>query len=144
MAGGRPTDYNEAMATEILRRLAEGETVSEICRDEDMPNKSSVFLWSSIHKEFSDRYLVALKGVGQIKVDKIPEVIEDMKKGLTDPAIGKLEIDALKWMAGKFYPRMYGDKQIVESKNENVNVNVDLPITDADREILKRIGYVGD
>ena len=141
MAGGRPTDYSPVMADKILQRLSEGETVSKICLDAAMPARSTVLLWSATHKEFSDRYLLALKGVGQIRVDDIPNVIAEMKKGLTDPAIGKIEIDTLKWMAGKFYPRMYGDKQTVESQNTNINLNTEVKLSDADLAILKRFNF---
>lgn len=141
MVMGRPTDYSEELADKILKRLSEGETVTQICRDEDMPNKSTVFLWSSSKEDFSDRYMRALKGVGQIKVDKIPDVIDDMKKGITDPVVGKIEIDSLKWMASKFYPRLYGDKQTIESENKNLNLNVEVPLSEADIAILSRFGF---
>lgn len=143
MAGGRPTDFDDVMAEMILKRLSQGETVSSICREKGMPAASSVFLWSSTYPEFSERYLLALKGVGQIKVDKISDVIEEMKSRKIDPAVGKIEIDALKWMAGRFYPKMYGDKQVIESenKNQNINVTVEVPLTETDRAILRDLGW---
>lgn len=143
MPAGRPTDYSAEMADKILRRLAEGESVTDICKDPEMPVRSTVFLWSATRKEFSERYLLALKGVGQICVDQLEQALTEMKQGKTDPVIGKIEIDTLKWKAGKFYPRMYGDKQIVESKNENLNMTVEMPMTDADREILRDLGWRG-
>lgn len=141
MVAGRPTDYSPEMADRILKKLSEGESVSQICLASDMPNRSTVFLWSATHKEFSDRYLLALKGVGQICVDQLDDALRDMKQGITDPVVGKIEIDTLKWKAGKFYPRMYGDKQQIESKNENTNINVDVPLSEADMEILKRFKF---
>ncbi len=141
MTAGRPTDYSQSMADKILKRLSEGETVSKICLSDDMPARSTVLLWSATHKEFSDRYLLALKGVGQIRVDEIPEVISAMKKGTVDPVVGKIEIDTLKWMAGKFYPRMYGDKSTVESQNTNINLNTEVQLSDADLAILARFKF---
>lgn len=141
---GRPTDFNEELANRILERMCEGETVTQICKDADMPNKSTVFLWSVNKPDFSDRYLMAVKVLGQCRVDKIPEVIEDMRQGLIDHSMANVELNAIKWEGSKFYPKMYGDKQQVESKNENINVNADMPITDADREILRKIGWKGD
>jgi len=42
---GRPSSYTETFADEICRRIAEGETLKQICRDEDMPARSTVQKW---------------------------------------------------------------------------------------------------
>ncbi len=39
---GRPSLYTEALAADICRRLAEGETLRAICRDKAMPDKATV------------------------------------------------------------------------------------------------------
>ncbi len=38
---GRPSLYTEALAADICRRLAEGETLRSVCRDKAMPDKAS-------------------------------------------------------------------------------------------------------
>lgn len=143
MAGGRPTDYNDDISKKIIDRLAAGESVTKICGDDGYPNRYTVFEWNVKHPEFHHRYEKALKSSGQFQVDKIPLVIQEMKEGVVDPAVGKIEIDALKWMASKFYPKMYSDKQIVQSenKNTNLNMNTDVKLSDEDMAILERFGF---
>jgi hypothetical protein len=49
-AGGRPSAYSRPLADEICRRLAGGETLTSICKDPHMPDRSTVAGWS-----FEDR-----------------------------------------------------------------------------------------
>lgn len=42
---GRPTVFKRKVFNEICRRLAEGQTLREICRDESMPARSTVRGW---------------------------------------------------------------------------------------------------
>ena len=39
---GRPSLYTDKLAAKICRRLAEGETLRSVCRDEAMPDKATV------------------------------------------------------------------------------------------------------
>ena len=144
MAGGRPSTYNEEIALEILRRMSEGETVTRICESDGMPKKSTVWLWSITHPEFSSQYARAITCLGQCYAEGIDTIDDDLRNGLIDPATARVLSDNKKWRASKFYPKMYSEKQIVESKNETVNYNVDLPLTDADQAILNQLGFKAD
>lgn len=42
---GRPCSYTEEIGAEICIRLSEGESLNSICRDDYMPNKSTVVRW---------------------------------------------------------------------------------------------------
>jgi hypothetical protein len=54
----RPSAYSEAIAAEICARLADGEMLKGICRDEHMPARSTTILtWVLDDREgFSDTY----------------------------------------------------------------------------------------
>jgi hypothetical protein len=41
---------------------------------------------------------------------QMDEIWDGCKNGLYDPATARLLIDTLKWKAGKYYPKMFGDK----------------------------------
>ena len=144
MAGGRPTSYNDEIELKILARMSEGESVSQICKSDDMPNKSTVWLWSTVHDEFSVKYKAAISNLGSCNAESIGEIEDMLLAGTIDPASARVIIDARKWKAAKFYPKMFSEKQIIESKNETVNYNVDMPITDADKAILESLGYKSD
>jgi hypothetical protein len=52
---GRPTAYTDEVAEELLERLRNGELLIEICRDEWMPVRSTVYKWMSESTNFFGR-----------------------------------------------------------------------------------------
>lgn len=54
---GRPTVYSNTLAAKICERLAAGETLNAICRDEGMPTDWTVRSWAlDPAHPFSTRY----------------------------------------------------------------------------------------
>jgi len=53
--GGRPTKYTEELITEICERLTQGEPLSAICRDENMPCRNTVGNWTEENPEVFGR-----------------------------------------------------------------------------------------
>ncbi len=51
---GRPSEFTEAKASEIVERLSNGEPLAVICRDEHMPHRSTVYAWAKINEELSE------------------------------------------------------------------------------------------
>jgi hypothetical protein len=91
----------------ILERIASGESLSAICRDDNMPGMSVVFTWLKADKDFSDKYARAREAQADVLFDKILEIADDPKE---DPRRSKLRIDARMWAASKLKPKVYGDK----------------------------------
>ena len=54
--GGRPSKYTQDLVDTICNRLALGEGLAQICRDEDMPSQTIVYQWLQRHPEFLERY----------------------------------------------------------------------------------------
>lgn len=50
---GRPSKFTQALADSICARLAKGEPLASICRDESMPAVRTVSDWKSSRPEFS-------------------------------------------------------------------------------------------
>lgn len=113
---GRPSIYTEDMAEEICKRLAGGESLRAICRDEHMPHISSVLLWvvDGKHKSFSEQYMRAREAQGFCYADNILEVTNLIGRGEMDPTSAKVIIDAYKWTAERNAPKSYGVKQQVD------------------------------
>jgi hypothetical protein len=132
---GRPTDYNEDVAAQICRRLYESEgndlpeSLRAICRDESMPGLSTVCAWLHRHPEFKDQYAQARELRRSALTDRLMFLSRDaLNHAHGSPGTGeagarvqaiKLEIDALKWILSKEYPREYGEliKQEVSGPN---------------------------
>lgn len=119
---GRPTSYCEPTVREILERLCEGESLRSICRDERMPNMSTVLLWKSKHPDFSNQYETAMRARAQHLFDELLEIADDSSKDkILDEngnertnaevvARSRLKVDTRKWALSKMIPKLYGDK----------------------------------
>lgn len=128
---GRPSSFTQEVADAICERLADGQSLREICQDEDMPNRATVFRWLAKFKEFSDQYAHAREEQADSLFDEILSIADDgrndwmEKHGKEGENIGwqengealrrsQLRIDARKWMAGKLRPKRYGDRTQME------------------------------
>ena len=118
----RPSDYSLQLAALICDRMAEGESLRTICKDEDMPARSTVFLWLAAHKEFSDLYARAVDARAHLLAEEILEISDDGRNDtykddegnvMTDHDViarSRLRVDSRKWLAARLAPRKYGDK----------------------------------
>lgn len=123
---GRPSDYSFETAADICSRLAAGEALSKICRDERMPALSTIYVWMSKHPEFAEMYARAREDQADTLADEILEIADDGRndtyededgRRITDWEIvnrSKLRVDARKWIAAKLKPKKYGDKVSAE------------------------------
>jgi hypothetical protein len=119
---GRPSEYSQEVVSIICERLADGESLRTICADDDMPAKSSVFKWLTLHKEFADQYARAREAQADTLFDEILSIADDGTNDTyvdengntrTDQEViarSRLRVDSRKWMAGKLRPKVYGDK----------------------------------
>ena len=94
----------------VLVRLEAGETLSAICRDEDMPARSGFLRWCEEDSTLMDKYTRARKmGWDAIAEDAV-RISDDSSD---DPNSRRVRIDTRKWLLGKLYPHVYGDKLAV-------------------------------
>lgn len=136
MAAKKPTKPEPGptleVADEICRRLGEGETLRNICRDEHMPARRTVYDWIDQFPEFAKQLEVARQiGADAIAEDclRIADTTEfgkvTTKKGKsTEVKSGdmlehrKLKIWTRLQLLAKWHPKKYGDKQQVEHSGE--------------------------
>lgn len=125
---GRPSTYNETIAAEICERLAEGETLRSICRDEHTPKWQTVYKWMADRSDFADRIARARElGFDAIAADALeiadtPEEgvrIEHGKDGTKtthEDMLGhrKLRIETRLKLLAKWDPKRYGERQAVD------------------------------
>ncbi|WP_447887264.1 terminase small subunit-like protein [Serratia fonticola] len=125
--GGRPSDYTEELAEIICLRLAEGESLRSVCRDDEMPSKQAVLRWLARNEQFRAQYVRAKEEGAEAIAEELFDIADDgtndwMEKLDKDgEAIGyqlngehvqrsKLRIDTRKWYLSKIMPKKYGDK----------------------------------
>ena len=122
---GRPTKYNDAVVNEICKRIAGGESLNSICKDDHLPTMSCVLLWvvDGKHPLFFDKYRKAREAQGLFDGDRLRDIIQIMIDGGLEPSAAKVAIDALKWTAARNMPRVYGKK--VEEADMTVHDEVE-------------------
>lgn len=125
----RPSSYTQEVADEICKRLAGGETLILICKEEEMPSQSTVFRWAQNNAVFRENYARAREEQADYFAEEILKIADE------DPAIvlqrqregeetiivdgaaiqhQRLRVDARKWFASKVAPKKYGDRQEIE------------------------------
>lgn len=109
----------------ICARLSDWESLRDICEDEDMPNKSSVFRWLREKVELRDQYARAKEESTDALGEEILDISDDghndwMERHYWDDVVwvenkeaiwrSRLRIETRKWLMAKLKPKKYGDK----------------------------------
>jgi len=123
---GRPTDYSPELIDKICDRLTQGESLKTICKDADMPNTSSIFLWLAKYSEFSDKYARAKSAQMDTMAEEIVEISDDRSNDISVDDKGnekvdwecvqrsKLKVDTRKWLMSKLAPKKYGELKTLQ------------------------------
>jgi hypothetical protein len=124
----RPTGLTPVLATDICRRLADGENLRAICRDDGMPSERTVRTWALEDETFAPQYARA-RAIGYSTLfDQMLEIADTPQIGTktvtkatgTETIVGdmiehrRLQVDTRKWMLAKALPKIYGDKVTAE------------------------------
>lgn len=133
---GRPSKYSLQLALEICARIADGESVLQICKDPAMPSQSTFYSWLlAANDEFPEKYALAQECRAHKLFDEILSIADDpthdwvertSKDGEESFIVGnqdhinrsRLRVDTRKWMAGKLAAKKYGDKITQEHTGE--------------------------
>jgi len=95
----------------VLELIGEGLSVREICRQDDMPSRQTVYNWIEKDKDFVDRYARACARRADAMFDEIIEIADNSND---DVNRDRLRVDARKWSLSKMQPKKYGDKLDIE------------------------------
>ncbi|AZY53034.1 terminase [Bordetella avium] len=120
--------YTEAIATEICDRIADGEPLRQICRDQHMPAWRTVYHWIEARSEFAERMerarRVGFDAIAEeaLEIANTPQIGEEteqegskfrVKRG---DMLGhrKLQVETRLKLLAKWHPTKYGDKTSME------------------------------
>ena len=123
---GRPTLYNEQVGKAVCELITQGYTLRQIGELSNMPDKSTIIRWLSIHDEFRDQYARAHETRALVMADEVLEIADDNRNDwverenkdgttyveLNDEAIqrSRMRIETRKWWMGKANPKRFGEK----------------------------------
>jgi hypothetical protein len=134
----RPSIYSKELADKICLRICEGESLKRICRDGDMPARSTVHKWllDDDKKYFVDKYEFACNVRAENMFDELEEIADDgtndyiereNRDGGTYETLNseniqrsRLRIDVRKWYLSKVMPKKYGDKMDLTSGGDKI------------------------
>jgi len=101
-------DERKEQVTQIIKMMDEGASERSAC--EKVGISRNTFRSAALKMNASDQYAKACVAIAQDQVNKIEEAINDMRSGVIDAAMARVEIDARKWTASKLFGRQYGEK----------------------------------
>lgn len=119
---GRQSEFKESTALLICARLASGESLRSICKDDKLPASSTVFKWLSEQPTFSEQYAHARAAQMEAMAEEIIEIADDGRNDTYKTEDGeervnndviqrsRLRVDTRKWLMSKLAPKKYGDK----------------------------------
>jgi hypothetical protein len=127
---GNPTKYTRALADEICRRVASGESLLAISKRAGLPPESTIRQWALDDRDgFAAKYARARDIRGDHYGDKVIDILSTKPRRIvTTKADGTTEekddpahvawlknlADGVKWTASKLKPKTWGDKLDVE------------------------------
>lgn len=133
---GRPTLYTPELFEGICERMAKGEPLAVICREDGMPHPSTVRDWANGDEALSRRF-------GRAREDGEDAIAADCLKiaddGTNDTTIvdgmsllnsehiqrSKLRVETRLKLLAKFNPKRWGDKVEVDNKHSgNVGMTI--------------------
>jgi terminase small subunit-like protein len=122
----------------ILDGLMSGRTLTDICRDPDMPNIRSVHNWRTQDREgFAARYKRARDIGCETIADEMMDIADDRsgdwivrthKDGTTEAILdperisrARMRLDARRWRLSKMQPRTYGDRPDLKAEHDSID-----------------------
>ena len=149
------TIFTPTLFTTICDRIANGESLRQVCSDAEMPSKSTVMRWLRDKPELRDQYASARDDLLDHWAEDLIEIADD---GSLDTMPGtdkhgnevmvanhanvqrdRLRLDARKWLMSRLGPKKYGDHVEVEHSGEIGHVHrVDITTLSA-REKMRRL-----
>jgi len=115
---GRPTLYSDELIDEICERISDGESITDICAEDGMPKRTTIFRWLAKYDEFRNLYARAREEQADLIFDEVKKIADECggERDETGRYIpdqvtkARLQIDTRKWQAAKLRPKVYGDR----------------------------------
>lgn len=107
---GRPSSFTQEVADTLCERIACGESLKSICREESQPEERTVFRWLRASEDFRQQYARAREEMADADADAVGDIGHRVMAGEIEPQAARVAMDAFKWSAGKRNAKKYGDK----------------------------------
>ena len=112
---GRPETYSPAIGAKICHALAEGMTMTKICKLPGAPKQSTVrqWIWQNLDSAFTAAYARAREIAAHEAFDSLQDLEEDVLAGRRHANDVRCVMDCRRWRLAKLLPAIYGDRSQV-------------------------------
>jgi len=115
--------FSQELFDEICVRIASGESLRKICKDDKMPALVNVWRWLNDNEALSKQYTHAREEQAETLADEIQEICDAVMPmdafGKIDAGAvnqARLKIDSRKWIASKLKPKRFGDYTKIQAE----------------------------
>jgi len=115
--GGRPTIKTNEIINELCLRIAAGESLMSISRDERMPGLATIYRWIHDDDRFREAYARSRGDQGHSIYSEIQQVETLVESGLMDPNTARVLIDSKRWRAARMN-QAYNDKLVIQQEGK--------------------------
>lgn len=135
-AMGRPSEYSDATADAICKRLACGESLRRICSEEAMPSKETVINWLLKDDTFYAKYARARGVQAHVWIDEMKDLSQSdpakvpMTGAIDSASVAHIrnQVATLQWLAVKLNPKVYGERvDVAHAGNVSIQVVTGIP-----------------
>ena len=117
----RLTEYNYDLCVEICDKVADGLNIMDILASNDKyPSWSTFRRWKNDNDELRTLYVNSQQDKGIALEKEIDDTLQLLRDGEIDASTANVIIQTIKWKMAKFYPKMFGDKLDLTSKDESI------------------------
>lgn len=129
----RLTEYNYDLCIEICEQIANGEYIMDVLNsDDNYPSWSTFRNWKRDNVELQTLYVNAQQDKTEPIIHNIKKVQQMALDGKIEASVANVVIQTDKWLASKFYPKMFGDKTDITSGGEKIQNNQSIPLVLSD------------
>ena len=113
-----PGSDNEKFWDDFFSRIEMGETLQGFAVEHNMTNQSLRRRLRNV--DLNERFIEANHGRDVYHAQSIEGMIDRLEAGDVESDVARVSIDARKWLATKYYPRMFGERQEVNLKTTDM------------------------
>lgn len=119
---GRPVQpVPQDIANEVIKWIANGKTLRDFCRQENMPSFVTIYDWLAKDREFAERFAQARESGHDVIAEECLAIADDGENDWLQTKRGKrvdkecverskLRVDTRLKLLAKWNPKKYGDK----------------------------------
>jgi hypothetical protein len=150
-----PSKFTDEVFDEICARLAIGQTLTQICRDPEMPERATVVRWTNNDDARRLKYDKARRDGTDALADELVDIAWDVSKDTVRNERGtavanhewiarsRLKSETIRFLLMKLNPRRYGDKLPEAIEARQMELDAEKQLADARRIDPVRIELIG-